>query len=128
MLLGSEVFWDWAKQTFLGNRQTDRHIPNLDKLRPKASVGSVVKQVSQYYKVPEESILRRGNKRNEARYVAIYLSRELSGHSCQALGAHFGYISGAAISARCKHVVEAMKKNRRFKREVNSIRDAVANS
>lgn len=46
-----------------------------------------------------EVILRKGEKRNFARDVAIYLSREMTGESGVALGRYFG-IAGAGIVLR----------------------------
>ena len=59
---------------------------------------------------------------------AIYLARELSGHSGQELGQEFGKISGAAISARCKHIDEASTANRKLKRDIRQIRTAISNN
>ena len=50
--------------------------------------------------------------------IAIYLARELSGQSGQALGTAFGQISGAAISSRCKYIAEALTANRKLERDV----------
>ena len=59
---------------------------------------------------------------------AIYLARELSGHSGEELGQEFGKISGAAISAPCKHIDEALTANRKLKRDIRKIRAAISNS
>jgi len=47
-----------------------------------------------------DTILRKGKKRNIAREVAIYFSREITGESGIALGQYFGDISGAGITGR----------------------------
>ena len=78
--------------------------------------------------VKDVDIRRRGAKRNQPRDVAIYLARELSGHSGQELGEEFGKISGAAISARCKHIDEAWAANRKLKRDIREIRTAISNN
>ena len=59
---------------------------------------------------------------------AIYLARELSGHSGEELGQEFGKISGAAISAPCKHIDETLTANRKLKCDVREIRVAISNS
>ena len=59
---------------------------------------------------------------------AIYLARELSGHSGQELGQEFGKIYGAAISARCKYIDEAWTANLKLKRDIRGIRTAMSNS
>ena len=100
-------------------------MPTLDKLKPKPQVKSLVKSVADYFKVSEADIVKRGGKRNQARDIAIYLTRELSGQNSQALGKQFGDISGAAISARFKHVEKVMMKERKLKREIASIRSTI---
>ncbi|MCH7921220.1 MAG: hypothetical protein IIC50_25030 [Planctomycetes bacterium] len=85
-----------------------------------------MKQVAKHYLVKDVDIRRRGAKRNQPRDVAIYLARELSGHSGQELGQEFGKISGAAISARCKHIYESLTANRKFKRDIREIRTAIS--
>ena len=87
-----------------------------------------MKQVAKHYRVKDVDIRRRGAKRNQPRDVAIYLARELSGHSGQELGQEFGKISGAAISARCKYIDEALSANRKLKRDIRKIRTAISNS
>lgn len=125
LLLGSETFSEWAKKTFLSIRPKDRHVPNLDKLKPKPQVKRIVRTVADHHHVSEADIVKRGGKRNQARDIAIYLAREPSGQSSQALGKHFGDISGAAISARFKHVERVMPKERKLKREITSIRSTI---
>jgi len=88
-------------------------------------VKSIVKSVADYLKVSKADIVKRGGKRNQARDIAIYLARELSGQSSQELGKHFGDISGAAISARFKHVERVMTKERKLKRKIASIRSTI---
>jgi len=125
LLLESKAFSDWAKKTFLSTCPKDRYVPTLDKLKPKPQVKSLVKSVADYFKVSEADIVKRGGKRNQARDIAIYLTRELSGQNSQALGKQFGDISGAAISARFKHVEKVMMKERKLKREIASIRSTI---
>ena len=88
-----------------------------------------MKQVAKHYRVKDVDIRRRGAKRNQPPEMqAIYLARELSGHCGQELGQEFGKISGAAISARCKYIDEALSANRKLKRDIRKIRTAISNS
>ena len=80
-----------------------------------------------HYQVKSVDIRRRGRKGNLSRDVAIFLSRELSGHSGQDLGREFGKISGAAICVRCKHIVETLAANRKLKREIREIKAGILN-
>ena len=94
---------------------------------PRPTVETIVKQVAKHYQVKSVDIRRRGRKGNLSRDVAIFLSRELSGHSGQDLGREFGKISGAAICVRCKHIVETLAANRKLKREIREIKAGILN-
>ena len=43
-------------------------------------------------------VLRRGSRHNRARMAAVCLCRSLTRHSVREIGAHFGGVSGQAIS------------------------------
>ena len=89
---------------------------------------TIVKQVAKHYQVKSVDIRRRGAKGNLPRDVAIILARALSGQSGKELGQEFGNISGAAISARCKHIDEALTASRKLNRDIREIRTAISNS
>ena len=128
LLLGSETFAEWAKSTFLSTRQSNRQIPVLDRLKPRPTLETIVRQVAKHYQVKESQLLRRGAKGNLARDVAIYLTREMSGCNGQELGRHFGQVSGAAITARCKHIRTALATDRKLRRDIQKIKAAMTNS
>jgi hypothetical protein len=127
-ILGSDGFVEWIKTSFLSSARGKLEIPELNQLVPRASVESIVACVSQHFQTPEETIFQRGSKCNLARDIAIYLARELSGHSCQALGQMFGHVSGAAITMRHKHVQGKLTSNRRLKRDLQKLRRQMTES
>ena len=71
--------------------------------------------------------LKKGRKGNLARDMAIYLARDLSGESAQALGAYFGGISGAGITMRYKRMSERASQSRTLKGRVKKIRSQMVN-
>ena len=107
-LLGSATFVDWAKSTFFAPGRETREIPELKQFKPRPSVEAIVACVGQHFKVPSDLIVKRGMKHNHARDVAIFLSRDVSVCSCQALGQIFGQVSGAAITMRYKYTEQAI--------------------
>jgi putative transposase len=125
-LLGAEPFIRWIKDTFLSARQRDREIPDLTRLKTSVLVEDVVRKVAEHLGVKAEQVLTSRRKRNRARDLAIYLSRELTGRSCQELGREFGGVSGAAITMRHTHVVHQMQKDRRLTRDALQIRRKIA--
>ncbi|HEC02280.1 MAG TPA: hypothetical protein ENI81_01985 [Phycisphaerales bacterium] len=127
-LLGTETFVEWAKSTFLADKKADPTIPQLKELMPRPDVEVIVEAVAEHFKMTVESILTRGRKRNVARDVAIYLSRELSGLSGRALGRHFGGVSGANITMRFNAVSRSLKKDRRLAKHIKSLRQRIINN
>jgi len=109
-LLGSKNFIEWVGSTFLSAKKKDREVPQLRELKPRPEVEMIVEKVANHFKVTAESILTSGRKRNVERDVAIYLSRELSGLSGQALGQRFG-ISGAGITMRYNRIARCAKRS-----------------
>jgi chromosomal replication initiation ATPase DnaA len=84
-----------------------------------ASIGQV--------KAPNQ-ILRKGVKKNTARDVAIYLTRELSGEIGVDLGKYFGSICGAAVTGRYKQISEKISRNIRLKGRVNRVKNRKVNN
>ena len=126
-LLGSVAFVDWAKSTFFADGRETREIPELKQLKPRPSVEAIVACVGQHFKVPSELIVKRGMKHNHARDVAIFLSRDVSGCSCQALGRIFGQVSGAAITMRCKYTEQTIAEDRKLRQVADKLRKRIMN-
>ncbi|KPK36832.1 MAG: hypothetical protein AMJ65_15725 [Phycisphaerae bacterium SG8_4] len=124
-LLGSDTFVKWIKSSFLSGAGNTHEIPELKQLKPRPSVELIVERVSYYFQTRVETILKCGSKCNQARDIAIYLSRELSGQTCQSLGEMFGHVSGAAITMRHKHIEKDLKKNRRLKQNLQKMREQI---
>ncbi len=126
-LLGDGDFIEWVKATFLSERNDEKEIPQLKKLKPRAALEDVVEAVSEQFDCSQAQILAKGRKKNKARQVAIYLARDLSGVSCKDLGVYFGGVSGALITMMHKRVAEQTRRNRQFKRKIDMIRKHILN-
>ena len=70
----------------LSDRDDQKEIPQLKKLKPRVAIENVVQAVSEQFKCSEDLITAKGRKKNKAREVAIYLARDMSGASCKDLG------------------------------------------
>ena len=68
-------------------------------------------------------ILQKGRKKNVARDVAIYLSREIAGKSGVELGNYFGNISGAGITVRYNRLSEEIQRNQKLRRRVKRVKN-----
>ena len=126
-LLGDADFVNWVKETFLSERNDEKEIPQLKKLKPKVSLVKVVQAVTQEFNCSPERIIAKGRKKNKAREVALYFARDMSGMSCRDLGDYFGGGSGALITIMHKRIAAESKRNRRLKRRIDKIRNQIFN-
>jgi REP element-mobilizing transposase RayT len=126
-ILGDTDFVNWVKDTFLSKRDDEKEIPQLKKLKPRVAPEIIVEQVSEAFNSEAEKIRKKGLKRNKAREVAIYLSRDLGGISCSDLGVFFGGVSGALITMMEKRIAEETTKNPRLKYKIEKIKKQIFN-
>ena len=126
-VLGSESFLQWVKRTVLPRLGETQDVPDRDRLTERPSVDRIVEKVAACYEIPTEHVLSRGHKRNQARDVAIYLSRELTGLRCRESGRHFG-ITGAGITIRCGHMAASIAGDSRLARKIARLRREINNS
>jgi putative transposase len=102
-ILGSDSFLEsleklLGRDNISSQKLPARHLP----------IDAVLDAVCDSFQLPVESLLEKGRKRNLARDVAIYLARRRCGLSGRDLGSHFGDISPAAVSMRCRTLREAL--------------------
>jgi REP element-mobilizing transposase RayT len=126
-ILGDTDFVNWVKETFLSKRDDEKEIPQLKQLKPRVALETIVDQVSKAFNSEAEKIRKKGLKRNKAREVAIYLSRDLGGISCSDLGVFFGGVSGALITMMEKRIAEETTINPRLKRKIEKIKKEIFN-
>ena len=127
-LLGPRSFIQWVKSTFLSARRPRRG-DSRPQNAPAAAVGGGDcprgrGEVADHSRADSDARSQTQPRRD----VAIYLSRELSGLSCQELGQRFGGLSGAAITMRHSFVLREMAKDRRLTADIAHIRRSLANS
>jgi REP element-mobilizing transposase RayT len=128
VILGSVDFVNWVKKEFLTKLADVKELPQLRSLKPGRATEAVLSVVGEEFDCKREAILRKGKKRNLARDVAIYLSREMTGESGVALGRYFGGISGAGITIRHHHMAKRLEADSKLKRRVNRIRKIIINN
>jgi putative transposase len=126
-LLGDGNFIKWVKETFLSDRDDEKEISQLKKLKPRVAIEDVVQVVSDQFKCSEDQVIAKGRKNNKAREVAIYLCRDMSGLSCKDLGLYFGGVSGALVTIMHKRIAEESAQNRRLKCRIDAIKKRIFN-
>jgi REP element-mobilizing transposase RayT len=126
-ILGDDEFVAWVKDTFLSSREDEKEIPQLKTLKPKVSLKRILEFICDEFGCSKERIIEKGRKRNKAREIAIYLSRDLGGKSCKDLGSFFGGISGSAVTMRYNQTAKEMAHDKRMGNKVNKIKKRIVN-
>ncbi len=113
-VLGSEGFLDWVKTKFHDLRD-HREIPERRLLAP--GLEAIKSAVCADYEIDPSRLLSTGRgMSNQARNVAIYLARRLSGETLASIGKAFGlgnYSSVSSVVCRMKNEIKVDKGLRR---------------
>lgn len=128
LILGSVGFVDWIKTTFLDKMDKSKEKPQLKNLRPSIEADNIIQFVCDEFGCEKETVIQKGLKKNIARDVAIFLSRQMTGDSGVAFGQRFGGICGAGITVRCNHLRDQLEKDRKLKRQVSKIKGRIINN
>ena len=69
-----------------------------------------MKAVSEHFGVPPAQLQARGRTRTITlpRQVCMYLARDLTGHSLEAIGAHFGGRDHSTVKHACDKIAEML--------------------
>ena len=126
-ILGDTEFVQWVKDTFLYAKEEEKEIPQLKILKPKVLLEEILRAVGDEFCCEEEQIREKGRKRNRARELAIYLSRDLTGISCRDLGRFFGGVSGAAVTMAYNKVAREMAQGKKLRSKIKRIKEQILN-
>jgi putative transposase len=118
-VLGSQEFVAWVKSSFRSLR-SHRETPALRLLAP--GLDTIQAAVCESYGIDRNELLssRRGAS-NEARSVAVYLARRLSGQTLAAIGDAFGLEHYSSVSSVACRMKERVEHDRRLRRKVEAI-------
>ena len=95
-LLGSSGFIARMKQR-IADRLPDRDVPSARALRAEVSIEQVATAVCRAFAVSSELLAERGRHHNDARSAAVYLCRQHTRASGEAIGQRFGGVRGPAV-------------------------------
>lgn len=128
LILGGAEFVDWINTTFLDKMAGSKEKPQLLSLKPGLITEDLIPYICDEFGCEREKIICKGLKKNCARDVAIYLSREMTGETGVALGQYFGGISGAGITVRYNHIKHKLQNDRKLKRQISNIKRRIINN
>jgi putative transposase len=122
-ILGSEGFVSWVKASFQQLR-SHREVPASRLLAPRLE--AIQSAVCAGYGIDLNELLssRRGT-RNDARNVAIYLVRRLSGHTLATIGDAFGLDHYGSVSSVVSRMKQRIANDRSLRRKVEEIERAL---
>ena len=127
-ILGDDVFSKWVYKKFISSREANKDIPELKKIKPRVSVEKVVKITCREFECEKDYILQKGRKKNDARDIAMYIARDISGESVKNLGEYFGGISGSAVTQMYKSIFSKISRDKKLKKKTNKIKEQILNN
>ena len=123
-ILGSPEFIQRAKSS-LKSSGYGGEVSHLSKLRRSVEFETIARVVSANLGVPVKSLEIRGRKRNTARDIAIFLSRECTRKTHAETGHFFGGIRPSAVTLACKRIEDQMLCDDQFRDGIEKLRDAI---
>ena len=112
-ILGSASFVERTRR-WLQDRLPDRDVPAARALREHVSVSKIAAEVARVTGVPAECLRQRGRWGNDARAVAVYLSRRLTPRPLAHIGSCFGGVKGSAVAIIVRGIAHRRMKERRL--------------
>jgi hypothetical protein len=125
-LLGGKQFLGWIKEVFF-EKKREKEVPESVYLAPDLSLIKTV--VCAYYKIQEPTLQRsRRGISNEARDVAIYLTRLLRREGLREIGMEFGLSNYSSVSSVVDRMKSMMVNNKKIKVKVDKIKETIFKS
>jgi REP-associated tyrosine transposase len=127
-VLGSQVFIERVKEK-LGDRARIEHDKPQSRQVFGLGIEQIIKATAQEYGTTKQALQRgRRGGQNEARQVAIYLSRQLGGHKHGEIGEAVGLENTSSVSSAYLRMKLRVTKERRFSRRVQKIEKSLIKS
>jgi putative transposase len=124
-IMGGDDFISWVKGKFF-RQKLDDDVPESKLLAPTPTL--IIEEVCRFYDVESSMLLKsRRGITNEARNVAIYLSRILCGLPLEKIGHQFNISKNSSVSSVVVRLATLLKSNKTLKTNVQKIKDMVEN-
>ena len=114
MILGSKEFID-SILVKIGRDEIGQEIANRNEILKTINPQEVIREVSNKYKIKPIEITNTGTRNNEARNVAIYITRNVCELSNKETAKIFGGIKESAVSKVVKRLENNIKTNKALK-------------
>lgn len=127
MVIGTAQFVDWVREK-LDAQNHRAQAPATATARKKITLAQICALAARSYNVAENDLRAKGRKRNEARDLSIYLSRERSSLPNAEIGAYYGGISGSAVSSRSSIIEKKALADKAFRSRIAALSAALASA
>jgi chromosomal replication initiation ATPase DnaA len=122
-MLGRSEFTEWVKRTFFSEKR-HMEVPESKSLAP--DVGRIRAVMCKSYDVDEQSLtLTRRGVANEARSMAIYLTRLLRGDTLEEIGREFKIAKYSSVSSIIERMKAMIEKDRRLRKRAVELRKEI---
>ncbi len=123
-IFGDEYFIEKIKNSLKSILTLQPEIPQQKELLPHpVSIEEIIYVVSQAYEVPRTILLvSKPRKANEARNIAIYLSRTLGGWPLKQIARTFGNNSDSAVGNMVYKIEQRLLKDGQFKKRIEYLK------
>ncbi len=127
-ILGDDKFVVWVKKNHVTNRSDHPELPQLKELKPRCSLDRIIEVVADVFECSRDQILEKGRKKNLARDISIYFSRNFSGKSGVEIAHRYGMRSGAATTMRYKAALKKLEDDRELALKVQQVKKRMMNN
>jgi len=120
-IIGSDKFIEGVKERFF-NKKRHMEVPDSKALAPE--IEKIKEALCRLYEIKEGELLysKRG-ERNEARNIAMYLTRQLRGSKHTEIGREFKVSNYSTVSTIIERMKERIQKERRIRKRVDELKD-----
>ena len=124
-ILGGDRFVARIEELVL-SRPDDGSMPELRALRSGPALEEIVAATVKSYGTDQRHVLQPGRGQTEARDVAIYLARELTGARLREIGAAFAGLSQPSVSLAASRIAQRLQSDRALSQRLADIRKTIA--
>jgi REP-associated tyrosine transposase len=124
--IGPQSFIDRLKETY-GSQAISKDIPSSRELLPDTS--RILDMVCKSYGVlPSDIIKMRRGRANEARNVAIYLTRKLRRDTLKEIGSHYQITNDSTVSSVIDRMKRKLAKDRKLRLRLDKLEQSFIKS
>ncbi|MEA1927738.1 MAG: helix-turn-helix domain-containing protein [Candidatus Auribacterota bacterium] len=125
-IFGSKEFVQRIKEKYITSNNTSYEVPAGKSLFSAVSIEMIIRIVCEEYNLPISNIYTSvRSKRNDARNIAIYLSRIIGGHLLKDIAAAFGSLSYSGVNSAFRRVKNEITTDKDFSAHIDDLKKKI---